>query len=231
MQVFTEAQTLENLSPFYRPLFKKIRQEKIYSEEPILYAADFTGNDNSGTIDWGFMIFTDRRYLKVFRRGDGVSGISYYRSGTNWDKIMGKRVADRRWMEPHKSYKESYLAKLELPDCWDFEYSTLKGVVKNSYSVSYNSQDIQLIELRLEFHNRHVDIYKTFKAGDGEFVYSLLNLAMQNRGKIPISTPSHFEGHNSEITHLIASLADLYTMGILTDSEFEQKKKALLERL
>ena len=184
MQIPTEAQIVENLSPCYRSIFGKIKRQKVYSGEKIFYAADFTGNGTPGLMDWGFMIFTTHRYLKIFMLSENLSGISYYKLGSNWDKILGEKVVDRRWMDPYKAYKESYLAKLELPKCSDFDYSTIKGVIRNDYSVQSKSRQIPLVELRLDFYDRFGDIFKTFKAKDGTFIYDLLNFAIRNGGKL-----------------------------------------------
>jgi len=228
----TEEQIVENLSPCYRPVFADVRRQKVYSGEPILYAADFAGNRGS-TPDCGFMIFTDRRYLKVFTLVEGGSGISYYRSGTGWDKILGKQVEERWWVDPRRYYSGRWSARLKNPDCWDFKYSTIKGIIRNDYSIQYNSEQIALVELRLEFSDRVGNIYKTFKSRDGVIVFELLNLAIEHNGKVPgRSQDKALESSAvSEIPQLIKAFASLHEAGRLTDDEFARKKQELLGRL
>jgi len=185
MQILTEGQIIDNLSPCFRPIFGELKRQKVYSSEQILYAADFTDNMRSKVRGWGFMIFTDQRYLKVSRL-DSNSGVSYYRTGSTWDKIVGNRIDDRRWVDPYRAYKKSYLANLKLPDFLDCKYSGIKGVIRNDYSAQDKSEQVRLVELRFEFYNRYGDIYKTFRDLDGIFICDLLTVAIRNDGKYPL---------------------------------------------
>ncbi len=233
LQQSTEAQIAGNLSPCYQPIFEDIRRQKIYSGERIFYAADFTGNYNIGSVDFGFMIFTDRRYLKVYLLTDAIGGISYFKSGSNWNTVLGQKVDNRRWMDPYGVRKESYWAKLKLADYKfsDFAYSEIKGVIKNDYSVQYKSEHISLVELRLEFYGRSGDIYKTFKHRDGAFIHDLLNDAIQNHGNLSYELAEQKEASsNSDVTQLLNALVYLHKSGLLTDGEFEQKKQEVLAK-
>lgn len=234
MQPFTEAQIIENLSPCLRPKFVEIQRQKVYSGEPILYAAEFTGNRGGGsTPDCGFMIFTDRRYLKVFTLVEGGAGISYYRSGSTWGMVLGKPIEERLWVDPGRYYSGRWLARLKDATCWDFRYSTIRGVVRNDYSVQHSSEQVALVELRLEFSDRVGNIYKTFKARDGVIAFELLNLAIEHNGKVPSQSPARVPESStaSDIPQLIKALASLREAGLLTDDEFTQKKQELLGRL
>lgn len=186
MQNLTETQIAENLSLCFRPIFGDIRRQKVYADEKVVYAADFTSNANQVVKIWGFMVFTDRRYLQITATSESTMGASYYKSGSVWDKIMGRKADDRRWIDPYRSFTESYLAKLKLPDCWDFGYSSIKGFTRTDYSVEIGSDVIALVELHLEFHNRFGNFYETFKAKDGDYICELLTLATQNNGRLPV---------------------------------------------
>lgn len=233
MQPLTEAQIIENLSPCLRPKFVEIQRQKVYSGEPILYAAEFTGNSGGSTHDCGFMIFTDRRYLKVFTLVEGGAGISYYRSGSTWGMVLGKPVEERLWVDPGRYYSGRWLARLKDATCWDFRYSTIRGVVRNDYSVQHNSEQIALVELRLEFSDRVGDFYETFKARDGVIVFELLDLATKHNGKVPGQSQDKVPESSpvSDVPQLIKALASLRDAGLLTDDEFRQKKQELLGRL
>lgn len=227
---FTEAQIIENLSPCLRPKFAEIQRQRVYSGEPILYAAEFTGNSGGSTHDCGFMVFTDRRYLKVFTLVEGGEGISYYRSGSTWGMVLGKSVEERLWVDPGRYYSGRWLARLKDATCWDIKYSTIEGVIRNDYSVQHKSEQIALVELRLEFSNRVGNIYKTFKARDGVVVFDLLNLAIEHNGKVPGRSQDKAPESSavSDIPQLIKALAALREAGLLTDDEFARKKQELL---
>ena len=130
------------------------------------------------------MIFTDRRYLTIYNLNKGFVGNSYYKSGSNWDKLLGRKTEDRRWVDPHQDYKESYLIKLNLAKKLEIMYSTIKGFIEHNYSIQCVMEEVLLVELQLDFYDRSGDIYKTFKAQDGEFISDLLTRAIQNDGKL-----------------------------------------------
>ncbi|MAT96426.1 MAG: hypothetical protein CL608_04715 [Anaerolineaceae bacterium] len=163
-----------------------------------------------------------------------MSGVSYYQTGTAWDKLIGRKVENRRWFDPNQSYKKSFLAKLKLTnfDVSDFLYSTIKGIIKNAYSVSYGSKQVELVELHLEFNDRYGEIFKTFKAIDGNYIYDLLNHGLKNDGKLSLDPTQPLKrDSNAEVIRMIKALAELRDAGILTNSEYEIKKSQLLDRL
>lgn len=233
MQALTEAQIIENLHPYYRSMYREIVRQRVYSGEQVFYAADCTGNQEYlSLIEYGFMIFTNQRYLEVFDDIEKVAGVSYFKSGSNWDKILGQKVDDRRWIELERTYREPDRPRSKLPDCRDSAYSDIKGIIRNDHAIRHKNEHIPLVELRFDLHLRYGKIYRTFRGNDGAVIFDLLNLAIQNGGKLPIQlTDGSSESSDTEVVRLIKALGDLRKAGILTDTELEQKKRELLGKL
>lgn len=197
MHLSPEAQIMDSLSPCYRHLFEEIRlkREKMYSGEPVLYACDFTRNsrfNSDGTLDWGFLIFTDKRILEIYTSSKGVMGITYHESGSKWNKLVGGATEDRRWVDPNISYGRSNLSELRLPNYQSFFYFDIRRIYQKDCSISHKSRTIRLMELRFDFYSRNSNFLYIVKAEDGEQISRLLSAIIHNRKQADDMTASFF---------------------------------------
>lgn len=224
----------DNLSPWYRSLFTVTVNEQVYAGEDVVFTCDYSGVGMFPYNEYGFLIFTTRRYLKVFAT-DEFLGETYFKSGTLFDRLNGREVENRKWIDPSEHYKEKYLNSLELPRFADFEYSSIKGIIKTNYEIEVNEEVLKLTEIRWDFNDEvssteaRWNKYYVFKKIDGEQVYKLVNVALQNDGKVIPATKE--KATDSKTILLLNQLADLHKAGVLTDEEFERKKKDILKRL
>lgn len=226
-----QTDVLNSLASVFHARFKTLYNERIYSHEDIFCAGNFTTNyEGAGTVQnfaWGFFIITTARCIEVTYSGDYNSKTIWYYGAEPgfFDTMMGKNRSPktrRIWAIPSQTSHEAIIKteKIDIGNIWN-------NFIKKDYSIVHDGLELNLIELF--FPPRHSSgEYKVFEASVGERVLSLVDLARQNRGKIPRSSP---QIANNDVLALLDSLAQLHQAGILTDEEFQRKKQELLSRL
>ena len=91
---------LNNISPAFHPAFTLIQRERMYLDEKILYAANFT-RTGTGMDQWGFLIFTNKRYFKIYHLTQVSEDVWYKKVGIGLFRKSSEH--NRRWIFPPKT--------------------------------------------------------------------------------------------------------------------------------
>lgn len=230
----TEKQIFENLSPCFHDDFRTLNQTHIQPNEQIYatFNASFSipqsyEERKFNSNNWGYVVFTTyRRLLIMFGElgRDNEEPILYFKrniDGKFWDKDFRSRTDNRYWFAPsvkplsEYNYKNRYFREHQL--------ANLKNVRRFTYSVEYKGSPIKLAEFQF------TDVYTVFDEENGKLIYSLLQYAIQYGGSLASNQETNLS--QQDIPQLLEALAKLLESGIITQDEFEDKKKEFLSRL
>lgn len=214
----TQEEVLASISPLFHAEYAWLKDAHLQPSEPVFAAADVGGEL------FGFAVVTSSRVLAIQYRTSGIFEASraktpiYREGGGFFDKV----AAVYSWYDLSPPLSRSEIRSRKVADWRLDEFA--RDLKRREYVIRLAKHSLKLVELRMHlgWGPRYV-----FKEEAGKTIYDLIQVAAQNQGWIPPEETA--PDHSS--SGLIDALARLHQAGVLTDQEFEQKKKELLNRL
>ena len=244
----TEVEILRSISPFFEEDFQRLKESHLQPREEIYCACNCSintpyesGDQRYNTFTWGYFLLTNHRRLMVSYYASPTTGeIVYFKGyveGGFFEKFTGLKSDWRRWAFPPYVTADEMKDEKLLNAFWkqrlviERQLMTVSAVKQGRVSVKSNGQQINLVEFDFwddSNRKRHV----AFEPGPGKLVYDLTLHAIHNGGRIAQEKPdNNGDQASDEIVKLLEALVKLQTQGILTNEEFENKKRELLKRL
>lgn len=232
-----------NIRETYHPLLRSIFQYTIQPSERVLLAAEASRpnqwideHGNSRSTDAIFsclIVVSNYRWLRGQLQGwtGTPDRITYMKQGSRIDSWMGDGpVIKHEWVTPPKFLPSNReLGKRTLRErtqesVHEVPLISLPEITaKHEYSVTHKGQSFEIVEIVFE------NSWVAFKRKDGEQVYSLLQLAKQHGGQIPLKPISKkISDSQSDLIDALEKLKNLREQGFLTDAEFQEAKAQLL---
>ena len=141
------------------------------------------------------------------------SGAGFTQNDSYWKPSVGLRILDSLSHDHEEEVKE------KEDKIWKLAHTTLTGITNDKYWIYLNTKGINF-EIFTEFSDEQ------------DLMSNALSMCMNGAFAGPPALPSVQPISASEdVMKLLQQLGDLKTQGILTEAEFEQKKKELLARL
>lgn len=235
--------SLANVHERYHPTLEWLYSEILQENEPVFIAAEasipradetgkihLTGGGPGKSEPW-LIVMTEYRWLMAgWQYGGGYIKYGEHILGLG---TLRDRVFNKEWvLPPNRSSGINRLGrKREYQNvAYYYRETSLESVPqvisKKGFAKVHKGNTHNLVEIR--FHDRWS--WVTFRTEDGERVYSLLQLVRQNNGRITLpELPSGPTVSRVAFIDELERLGQLRVQGLLTDDEFQQAKKRLLE--
>lgn len=213
--------------PLFAEDYQKLKSELLWKHETI----HFVGNC-SFIARFGYIVITSERVICVCF-GSTTPGLFSHFGGRARVKIkVDVHIAEIRYT-PNPP-----LTKDELNTRRVFEVPLVNITwldKQKEYEVSIENQKLRVLPIRLKgiaiggelWPPVFPELFFFFDSEDGKRAYELLGIA-STRGRIPIS---HSSAEKKDVPELLQALAKLHDNGVITEQEFENKKKDLLSRM
>jgi hypothetical protein len=231
----TEEQIFDSLNEHFHEDFKQLRKTHLQQNENIFaihacsLAHPYYINDEHTTrtlCAWGYIVITQYRRITVTFQPSQVHLVTYLKRNTEgnfFEVLTGSRTDNRDYIFPRVLDKYH----LKPREVGEMLHTKISSILRNEYIANYKDEKIEIVEL-----NFGTKWYTSFEAERGQAVYNLMQLIVKNGGSVPLEPADTLNNASDEnISNLLKHLAELHKAGILTDSEFQEKKKDLLSRL
>lgn len=219
----TEQEVLASISPIFHTEYEWLKNTHLQPNELVFAAADCSEAAEGGR-EFGFVVVSSYRILRVIYETRNRAKKRIYKIGSIFDE-PGTLKRESCWFDLSSS-----LSGVEL-QCRNVKEIQLKNIIRverSDHTVKNAGQYLKLIELTIVLEERTWGYLRVmFSAERGQMFYDLIQTAVQNQGGIPTEEANKI----SSIPGLIEALGRLHQAGVLTDQEFEQKKRELLNRL
>ncbi|HRQ36860.1 MAG TPA: SHOCT domain-containing protein [Chloroflexota bacterium] len=213
-------QKLESLNQHFLDDAKRIIQERFWEQETLTWAANCGFRER-----FGYVLLSSERIFSVLfdASARGRKRILYIKQDSWWN--LSSVSNDRGLYLPPNSEltKREYSSRQVI----EVQLSQLKGVSRQDYDVQVKRDATEKMIA--------VDVVTLGRGGiaepifyiyeDGQFLYKFMS---DHSRKITDNTS---QDPSSDIASLIEALAKLHQAGILSNDEFEAKKKELLPRI
>lgn len=229
---------LSNVHQSYHPTIEWVYHEILQEGESVFLAAeasrpveDRRGNLVKDTTHPCLIVITSYRWLRAsFHPGPAFNKfITYHRHVIKLGSWPRKdETFAHQWVTPPKSPPKNKTQKYEnIADAFiELPLQSMADVKrKTAFAQVHKGEMFNLTEIMFN------TIWVTFKSEDGEKAYSLLQIAKQNNGKIPIPVSNQDSSSSTTGNTLIDELerlSNLKAQGMLTENEFQEAKKRLL---
>lgn len=217
-------QELKNLNQYFLDDAKYIIQERFSKDETLSWAA------NCGyTERFGYVLLSSERIFSIFfDPNTGTFGVNrkrtlYDKRDSLWDSLSSVSLDRGLYLPPNSILTKKEQASRQV---FEVQLSQITGVNRQDYEVKVGRKTETMVSITVTTLGRS-DIYAPifYVHQDGQFIYKYLRDMSQ---KFSASLP---DNKQSDVTSLINALAKLYQAGVLTDEEFETKKRELLSRI
>lgn len=222
-----EQQVLANISKAFHDEFRQLQNTRFQPSEKIFVAANCSqANFRFAKKSFGFFIVTSYRVILVLFDTTGRQRVPYYKPEHGiTDFIFGSADSERFWISPNPALSPTELRTRKINEML---LSSIKTCQRKDYPATRDG--LQIIELAFQGTGLRETLGSiALNLDEGQAIYNLIQTTIQNGGKIP--SENALADSQAEILNLIEQLGKLHAAKVLTDEEFEQKKKDLLSRL
>ena len=237
----TTAQALANLHPSSHVLYNNLADSHLLPDEPIFATANWSsGSQSFGflSVTWGIAVLTNHRFLALgiplgMATGGLIGGQVAEKNIIRYNKggLVSTLKAGFEFFIPEihvwyiPSDKPLNNRQLREQSVFDVQLPLLveQGIPRTDYHLKYKGDSWRFVHLW----------ERAFLEKDGNHIYSLMQQALENGGKVLRGTDSETgaSAGKEDVTRLIESLAKLHNAGVISDDEFLRKKTELLSRL
>jgi hypothetical protein len=218
----------QNIFPVFRPIFNLIRKNYIQPFEKIFAVACCNYMNEYGFQDPSLVVVSEHRWIRANFTSSPlyVKEVTYRKLGSGLGSLFGGQHKKWKWVEIVKPdglrsttwgddpQRDVFIRELPL--------SKVQVIKRVDYKVEFENQPLSLVEI--SFPN-NIDI--VFRESDGNIVYAALQEAAKNDGHIQIIQ----ENTAYNPTESLRKLKELLESGLVSEAEYELKKKEILARL
>jgi len=182
------------------------------------------------------ILLTNQRWIRKWTHLSSEQGLLFSDKNKK-EKFLGTLKDGYRWEEPDEietpsnQYLKHQGRSLEEWSMSDIVFTSLKDIQPTGRLIRFTHRnDIQQKYLLIGINNV---VHYSLLFEDGEKLFQLLQVATANDGKIPFDIEKEQAGINEDddIIHRIRRLKRLFESGMISETEYQQKREEILSSL